>query len=144
MQAASQTALLRIPTLVWAFLAFMLSITLMACSSTSTRDDRSASGPKPTWVQSLRDPLQDLPELRAAEELDEINENDVPRLGQPQELGQRFGSTTSQNKAATQPDRTGNGRGNGVGRDLRAQIDVNFNMGEREQADDDQPDSYTM
>jgi polysaccharide export outer membrane protein len=140
MQAASQTALLRISSLLCTILAFMFLITLVACSTTKPRLDHEVVGSKPTWVQSLRDPLQDLPELRAAEEFDHTDKTDVPRLGQPQELGLRFGSATPQNKASTETDRSGTSGGNVSGRDLRAQIDVNFNMGERDQTDDDQPD----
>jgi polysaccharide export outer membrane protein len=130
MQVASQTALHRVYSLAWTFFAIILAITLAACGSTETRDHGESEDARPDWVQSLRDPLQDLPELRAVE-FSEYSQNlGVPRLGQPQELGQRVTSSASGNTKPAASNGAAQGSSGSGDRDFRAQIDVNLTTGE--------------
>lgn len=105
-------------------------MTLVSCGSIGTRDLKISNGIKPEWVQSLRDPLQDLPELRALEGVDNLGDLGVPRLGQPEELGQRFSNTGPQNSTparSTQSSSTVDVSGE---QNIRAQIELNLNMGD--------------
>ena len=104
-------------------LIVLLAFLFIGCDTVPAAHKSVPTSDTPSWVQTLRDPLQDLPVLSSQSDLDQSSSKQSVRLGEPQELGARMNTGAS---VVTQPSRPSTGSGGG-GRSAAAQIDLNIN-----------------
>ncbi|MDF1808871.1 MAG: SLBB domain-containing protein [Phycisphaerales bacterium] len=107
------------------FLCASFLVIMASCGSSSSKRDLSETLQSPSWVQNLRDPMQDLPELQSETKSDYPRESMKPRLGEPRELGKRVGSTINidERSAGSSIQASGATSNRNV---FSAQIDVNL------------------